>query len=169
MIIDIINIEKYETGKLMDGKIQYKVGDSWTEKASDGYKTLFAYYFYYYRDCQAPGRDSISLDTLNSRKAIGINCAKFSYAEGPLSFSLILGLTGTLDTLSAEQQKIMKSVYNLQSKTYAPSAYDIPPHLKKPEDKIQGLVEEVLIMNDELEKLHAGKTSTNDIEYVNEM
>ena len=41
----------------------------------------------------------------------------------------------------------MKCVYNLSSKTYAPSAYDIPPELKKDEDKIEGLVEETLIMN----------------------
>jgi hypothetical protein len=106
---------------------------------------------------------------LDNRKAIGVNCAKFSYAEGPLSFSLILGLTGTLDTLSAEQLKIMKSVYNLVSKTFAPSAYDIPPHLKKPEDKIVGLVEEILIMNQAQETLHAGQSNTNEIQYVNEM
>lgn len=113
MIVDIIDIENYKLGTLLDGRIQYKVGDSWSDKAVDGYKTLFAYYFYYYRDCQAPGRESITLDTLSNKKAIGINCAKFSYAEGPLSFALILGLTGTLDTLSPEQQKIMKVVYNL--------------------------------------------------------
>jgi len=147
----------------------YKVGDTWSDKATDGYKTLFAYYFYYYRDAKAPLRDSISLETLKSKKAIGVNCAKFSYAEGPLSFSLILGLTGTLDTLSAEQQRIMKSVYNLQSKTFAPSAYDIPPHLKKPEDKIEGLVEEILVMNEELEKMHAGKSNTDEIHIINEM
>jgi hypothetical protein len=63
----------------------------------------------------------------------------------------------------------MKVVYNLQSKTYAPSAYDIPPHLKKPEDKIEGLVEEVLIMNEELERMHAGKSNTDQVHYINEM
>jgi hypothetical protein len=113
MIIDIKDIEDYKIGQLMDGMIKYKVGDTWSDKATDAYKTLFAYYYYYYRDAKAPLRDSISLETLKSKKAIGVNCAKFSYAEGPLSFSLILGLTGTLDTLSSEQQKIMKSVYNL--------------------------------------------------------
>jgi hypothetical protein len=61
---------------------------------------------------------------------------------------LILGVTGTLDTLSEEQQKIMKEVYNFISKTYAPSVYDIPKDLKKEEDKINGLKEEILIMNE---------------------
>jgi len=103
MIIDIKGIEEYKTGQLMDGMIKYKVGDTWSDKATDGYKTLFAYYFYYYRDVKAPVRDSVSLETLKNKKAIGVNCAKFSYAEGPLSSALILGLTGTLDTLSSEQ------------------------------------------------------------------
>jgi len=51
MIMDVKNIENYVEGKLMDGKIKYKVGDSWSDGVSDGYKTLFAYYYYYYRDC----------------------------------------------------------------------------------------------------------------------
>jgi hypothetical protein len=51
MIVGVMDIENYDTGKLMDGKIKYKVGDSWTDKANDGYKTLYAYYYYYYRDC----------------------------------------------------------------------------------------------------------------------
>ena len=42
----------------------------------------------------------------------------------------------------------MKEVYNFNSKTYAPSVYDIPKDLKKEEDKINGLKEEILIMND---------------------
>ena len=41
----------------------------------------------------------------------------------------------------------MKNVYNFVSKTYAPSVYDIPKHLKKPEDMVDGLKEEILIMN----------------------
>jgi len=64
------------------------------------------------------------------------------------------GVTGTLDTLSEEQQKIMKVVYNFISKTYAPSVYDIPKHLKKEEDKIDGLREEILIMNEAQQKEH---------------
>jgi hypothetical protein len=35
-------------GKLIDGKIWYNIGDTWTDKPSDGYKTLFAYYFYFH-------------------------------------------------------------------------------------------------------------------------
>ena len=107
MLHDVKGIDIYEKGKLIGGIIQYIVGDGWSDSATDGYKTLFAYYYYYHRDASNPGRDSVSLDTLNDKKAIGVNCTKFSYAEGPLSYPLILGLTGTLDTLSTEQLKIM--------------------------------------------------------------
>jgi hypothetical protein len=41
----------------------------------------------------------------------------------------------------------MKIVYKFTSKTYAPSVYDIPGP-KKDEDKIKGLKEEFLIMNE---------------------
>jgi hypothetical protein len=42
----------------------------------------------------------------------------------------------------------MKMVYNFMSKTYAPSVYDIPLNKKKEIDKIEGLKEEILIMNE---------------------
>ena len=153
MLRDVKGVEKSELGKLIGGKIQYKVGDTWSDAVTDGYNTLFAYYYNYHKDASNPGRESVTEDTLVNNKAIGVNCAKFSYAEGPLSYSLILGLTGTLDTLSTEQLKIMKSVYNLSSKTYAPSAYDLPKRLPKddkngPFNKIEGLKEEILIMNE---------------------
>jgi hypothetical protein len=46
----------------MGGKIKYQVGDLWTEKVSDGYKTMFAYY--YYHENPQPGKDNITDDTL---------------------------------------------------------------------------------------------------------
>lgn len=78
---------------------------------------------------------------------------------------MLLGVTGTLDTLSDEQQKIMKVVYNFISKTYAPSVYDIPKHLKKKEDIIDGLREEILLMNEVQEREHRLQL-TNDAKYV---
>ena len=60
----------------------------------------------------------------------------------------------------------MKIVYNFTSKTYAPSVYDIPGP-KKEEDKINGLMEEFLIMK-ESQKKDAAKV-LNDVVVVNEM
>ena len=94
---------------------------------------------------------------------------------------MLLGVTGTLDTLSVEQQKIMRQVYNFISKTYAPSVYDVPEESKQEKDKklennkkhkinkIDGLKEEILIMNEAQEIEHKGKVTNAEIEVVNEM
>ena len=47
--------------------------------------------------------------------------------------------------------------------TFAPSVYDIPPELKKEEDKIDGLKEEILIMNEVTEKEHSSRKSNDKI------
>ena len=67
---------------------------------------------------------------------------QFSFAEIPLSFSLILGVTGTLEEQSIEQKKIMKDVYNIVSETYSPSVYNIPHEKIDEKDKIDGLPED---------------------------
>jgi hypothetical protein len=82
---------------------------------------------------------------------------------------LLLGLSGTLDTLSNEQKKIMKVAYNFISNTYVPSVYDIPIELKWDEDKIDGLKEEVLIMNEAQSREHRHKVTNDEYEVVNEM
>lgn len=46
----------------------------------------------------------------------------------------------------------MKNVYNFISKTYAPSVYDIPKELKEKIDLIDGLTEEIVIMNEAQER-----------------
>jgi hypothetical protein len=55
------------------------------------------------------------------------------------------------------------------SKTFAPSVYDIPKHLKKAEDLIDGLKEEILIMNQAQEYEHRGQVSNDKVEVVDEM
>ena len=54
---------------------------------------MFAYYYRH-------KLEEVTDEVLNSKKAIGIDCAEFSYAEVPLEFDIILGVTGTLETLS---------------------------------------------------------------------
>ena len=46
MISDVQDIEKYTKGRLMGGKIKYQVGDSWSHKVKDSYKTTFAHYYH---------------------------------------------------------------------------------------------------------------------------
>jgi hypothetical protein len=52
---------------------------------------------------------------------------------------MILGVTGTLDTLTTEQKKIMKEVYLIESNTYSPSVYDVP---RAEEDVIPGVTDQ---------------------------
>lgn len=111
---------------------------------------MFAYYHFYYNP--QVGKDKITFETFKDYKSIGIKITELSFAEIPLQFPVLLGVTGTLETLSDEQQKIMKTVYNFMSKTYAPSVYDIPLEKKTKEDMIKGLKQEILIMNEAQQK-----------------
>ena len=63
----------------------------------------------------------------------------------------------------------MKVAYNFISNTYVPSVYDIPIELKWDEDKIDGLKEEVLIMNEAQSREHRHKVTNDEYEVVNEM
>jgi hypothetical protein len=72
-----------------------------------GYKTLFAYY-------KLNELKQVSNSTLMEKKAIGLDCASFSYAEIPLEFEIILGVSGTLETLSETQKEIIEKVYNIK-------------------------------------------------------
>ena len=57
MIVDLSYVPKFDLGvkvegldnimDIIDGKIKYKLGDKWTEKVRDSYRTMFAYYKYF--------------------------------------------------------------------------------------------------------------------------
>jgi hypothetical protein len=107
MIVDLNRVKNFRLGvqvedmAIMDiikGSIKYKVGDSWSDKVREGYKTMFAYYYYY--NNPQPGKDCILKQKLNDQKEIGINFTKLSFAEIPLSFHRMLGVTGTLETMN---------------------------------------------------------------------
>lgn len=77
---------------------------------------MFAYYYRH-------KLGEVTSEILNSKKAIGIDCAEFSYAEVPLEYDIILGVTGTLETLSEPQKKIIKDIYNIHNQTLSPSVH----------------------------------------------
>ncbi|MBX9585798.1 MAG: hypothetical protein K2X50_00940 [Gammaproteobacteria bacterium] len=97
-------------------KIGYKVQDTIVFNMLEGYKTLFAYY--YEKD-----KGTISEQSLNENICISINCGNFSYAEIPHLFRQIMGVTGTLKTLSKPEQAIVRNIYGICKNTYAPSVY----------------------------------------------
>jgi hypothetical protein len=52
-----------------------------------------------------------------------VNCGEFSYAEVPKKYLRIVGVTGTLKTLTAPQQKLLKDEYGVDKKTFVPSVF----------------------------------------------
>jgi len=76
--------------------------------------------FAYYKEHE---EGNIGPETLQKQKVIGINCAEFSYAEVPFQFAMILGVTGTLDTLSKPEKQIIEEVYKIKHQTISPSVH----------------------------------------------
>lgn len=98
MIVDVVEYES-PTHKYVihNGLIGYENQDQISTNATIGYQTLFACYY-------KNKLKEITDEVLQSTKAIGLDCATFSYAEVPLEYDIILGVTGTLETLSAPQK-----------------------------------------------------------------
>ena len=74
-----------------DGKIGYVLPEGISHKASYGWKTIFAYFY-------EKERGTIFL-TPEDFVSLSILCCELSYAELPLNFKYIMGVTGTLNIL----------------------------------------------------------------------
>jgi ankyrin repeat protein len=64
----------------------------------------------------------VSDANLNYCAAMSVICGKFSYAELPSSYKIIVGVTGTLFSLSAFESKLLEN-YNIKRKTAIPSVF----------------------------------------------
>ena len=74
---------------------------------------------YYYENQQG----KVSEASLNENISIGIKCGSFSYAEIPKCFEYIMGVTGTLKTLSKSEKNIVENIYKITKNTYMPSVF----------------------------------------------
>jgi hypothetical protein len=90
-----------------------------------GYYTMFAY-------CKEFDRNRIAEDVFKTKLNVLIHSASFSYAEFPKRYEGILGVSGTLRTLSKQETAILSDEYGLSKFTYLPSAYGREPHLWDP-------------------------------------
>ena len=96
----------------------------------DGYKTMWAYF----REFTAGLVDRQSLEKFIT---LVINCGAFSYAEIPKMYSLIMGVTGTLETMTPPQWDLFKEDYDVRKFAYIPSMYSANQrifHGDSPED-----------------------------------
>ena len=98
------------------GKIGYLEGESYVDNIMFGYATIWAYYSEY-------EKGNITPDTLVSNTGIIVNSGTFSYAEIPLNFSYISGVSGTLHTLSDIEKDLLFEKYNVSKLTFTPSVF----------------------------------------------
>ena len=115
MIYDIKNFESHDY-IIRDDKIGYKEQDNVVFNSVYGYKTLFAYYSGF-------SKGNITQKSLGENIGILIKCGSFSYADIPEEFKYILGVTGTLKSLSEPERFVIENDYNIKIKTYAPSVF----------------------------------------------
>ncbi|CAF0938955.1 unnamed protein product [Adineta steineri] len=115
MLSDVHNFKSHDYVR-DKGKIGYIEQDNIVYNVVYGYKTLFAYY---YEHENKPIDDEI----LQENISINIKCGSFSYAEIPLEFTYIMGVTGTLKTLSDPEKQIIENVYKINKQTFIPSVF----------------------------------------------
>ena len=98
---------KYE---VHEGKIGYPKNDIIDTGQFRGYSTMFAYFYRY------ESGDVKELDLVQNVGII-IECGEYSYAEIPAKFRLVLGLSGTLGTLTEmPEQNVRKGKKTLSEK-----------------------------------------------------
>ena len=115
MLSDVRNFESHHYVVAQE-KIGYIEQDNIVFDVVYGYKTLFAYYF-------ENENNRISAKSLEENITVEIKCGSFSYAEIPLQFQNIMGVTGTLKTLSDPEKKVIESVYKIKKNTFSPSVF----------------------------------------------
>lgn len=115
MLGDIKTFESHDY-IVLNGQIGYKEQDGVSFDVSYGYKTLFAYF-------KEHAAAKVTRSRLEDNLYLSIDCGSFSYAEMPKQYQCVMGVTGTLETLSAPQKALLKEVYQIQKSTYMPSVY----------------------------------------------
>ncbi|CAF4122389.1 unnamed protein product [Adineta steineri] len=130
MIFDVRNFESHGY-TVKNGQIAYIEQDNVVYNVSYGYKTLFAYMHEHEKG------NEISKATVEKNISIEIKCGSFSYAEIPLEFSYMMGVTGTLRTLSEPEKKVIRNVYKIKRDTYMPSVFGANDLKFSPRDDIK--------------------------------
>lgn len=128
MLVDVQNFQSHDY-IVKNDRIAYKEQDNIVWNAVYGYKTLFAYYYEH-------EKGHITKESLHANVSIRINCGSFSYTEIPLEFEYIIGVTGTLETLSDLEKSVIQKDYKIMKYTYIPSVFGENNLRFQPEDDI---------------------------------
>ncbi|CAM9117607.1 unnamed protein product, partial [Ectocarpus fasciculatus] len=98
------------------GRVGYKDQDGVSFTRTYGFKTIFQYFNL--------REKSIVMDSaIEKHKYFPIDCGTFSYAEVPKMYDHILGVSGTLETLSDKETELLQHVYNIRKRSIIPSVY----------------------------------------------
>ncbi|CAF3383520.1 unnamed protein product [Rotaria socialis] len=153
MLSDVNSFESHNYN-VKEDKIGYIEQDNIIYNVVYGYKTLFAYYFEH-------EKGKISKTSLEDNICIRIKCGGFSYAETPLQFQNIMGVTGTLETLSDQEKEVIKSVYKIHKTTITPSVFGANnlKFTKKDDIRIESSDDYFNVIRREIDDRLVGKSS----------
>ena len=101
-----------------DAKIMYKDADTYTDKISYGYKTVFAY-------CHEYDNNKVSMENMNWALKIQLRVSEFSYAMLPTFYQCLLGVTGTLEVIPEFKKEILRKRYDIREEFLIPSAFGL--------------------------------------------
>ena len=66
---------------------------------------------------------NISEHSLSKNLKLLVECGEFLFARLPQDFDLVMGVTGTLETMSPAERRIVKDDYQIKRMVYMPSVY----------------------------------------------
>ncbi|EAR94015.2 helicase carboxy-terminal domain protein (macronuclear) [Tetrahymena thermophila SB210] len=116
---DVNQVELHKNQKdyiVRNNLIGYKQIDSTIDfKFYYGYLTLFAYFL-------ENSKGNINDQTLKQKTQLNLHCGHISYALLPDTYSAILGVTGTLQSLNSQMKECLKK-YNFSTEIYIPSMF----------------------------------------------
>jgi hypothetical protein len=67
--------------------------------------------------------ERITPSVLEKHKFFPIECGTFAFAEIPKLYDYILGVSGTLETLTEKERELLDQVYQISKQTIIPSVY----------------------------------------------
>ncbi|EFA77010.1 helicase [Heterostelium album PN500] len=113
--VNSYNIPAYEVDKV-NQRIGYRDQDGISFTTTYGSKTAFAYIAEY-------ELGNITEEVMKKNLKLSIVCGHWSFANIPFKFERILGVTGTLKTLTPSLMKIIKDDFKINKYTFTPSIF----------------------------------------------
>lgn len=106
--------------EVLDGRIGYREQDGISFNVSDGYLTIFA-------NIKENKAGRVSEIEMQKNLKLLVQCGHFLFAKLPSKFNLVLGVTGTLETLTGIEKDIVCNDYQIKRFVIMPSVYGTNP------------------------------------------